>query len=191
MDNRPLVKTKYGQVELYYKVDDLNLETLQLAKRLEDCYVQRTPWKDFSAGVYENVQFPEETNSIDYVEYIIIDNTKQFIEWGQGNFVIGCKIEDLLVIDGKLEKYDSDINKIYLAVKPGGYMFYASCGNYAVYEVQEDGFIGHSVCTSSIRNSSTYHNVITAKVILDRQDTEIYEHRIACQEREAKKVVQI
>lgn len=125
-------------------------ESLDLAKRLENCYCQKAPWKNYR---YDDIQITKEENpemvirntqqiaDNDYVEYIVIDDIHKQITWGQGDFAVTCKLSDLEVIE--LDRWEDD-GDIRIGVKPEGVLILDDF-EISIYRTNKEGYIGEYV----------------------------------------------
>ena len=143
-----------NQVRIKYLGKYPKKKTMELAARLEKCYCQKSPFKNYAESklqdmLDENKDYKLEDYdrlvSHDYVEKIFINEALQTISWTQGDFEVSCAIRDLLIEDINVrECYEdtSEVDNIWIGVKVGGLLGLEDPGIFKVYKVQEDGFVG-------------------------------------------------
>ena len=120
-------------------------DTFKLVNKIKGCNAQKGPWTNIRE-LDPDVKYirGEEVANTDYVEAITVDQENNLVYWGQGDFIIGTPIKDLLIeTDVLLETYEDYVPRIRIGVKNNGIILFCSTENIEVYRSQ-NGFIHES-----------------------------------------------
>lgn len=170
-----MLRKENGQVKLYTtNAGGFSAETLALADKLKKCYGQRAPWKNYNMShvqtmLEEGSTFvnAEQLSSMDYVEWIDINEDAKFIEWGQGDFSVGCAIKDLDIIKMDDTDYYEDADPVIIGVKAGGLLVY---DGEKIYKTDNEGFIGGYVEVTEENQDKITGGYKTVYVITGMED---------------------
>jgi hypothetical protein len=183
-----MLSKEIGNVELLTEnIGGFSARALEIAEALQNCNAQKAPWKGYNKLDEDEIEDggytrPEEIEDTDYVNWIIVDDIRQTVRWGQGDFAVSCNFRDLEIdTNVLLENYDEDIARVRVGVKANGILIIEDFNLTTIYRVREDGFIG----------DNEKHNEIEPLIVLNTEITEERIHHESFEEFTTDKLAQV